>query len=138
MVQAVLASRIDRLPEREKAVLQTAAVIGKEFAACVLRRVAELPEADLAAALQRARILIATGGRHAAPEIETALRDAMALVETTEARAYAPFIHVEGARLARTLGDEAAHQRELREAHQLFTEMGATARAEQVGRELRS
>jgi class 3 adenylate cyclase/tetratricopeptide (TPR) repeat protein len=38
-VQAVLAARIDRLPEREKQVLQTAAVIGKEFSEPVLRRV---------------------------------------------------------------------------------------------------
>jgi class 3 adenylate cyclase len=50
-VQAVLAARIDRLGEREKAVLQTAAVIGKEFAAPVLLRVTEMPEADLTAAL---------------------------------------------------------------------------------------
>jgi hypothetical protein len=30
-VQSVLAARIDRLPEREKRVLQTASVIGKKF-----------------------------------------------------------------------------------------------------------
>jgi AAA ATPase domain/Adenylate and Guanylate cyclase catalytic domain len=34
-VQAVLAARIDRLPEREKRVLQTASVIGKKFSARV-------------------------------------------------------------------------------------------------------
>ncbi len=38
-VQAVLAARIDRLAEDEKRILQTAAVIGKEFAEPVLRRV---------------------------------------------------------------------------------------------------
>ena len=38
-VQALLAARIDRLAEREKQVLQTAAVIGKEFAEPILRRV---------------------------------------------------------------------------------------------------
>ena len=38
-VHAVLAARIDRLGEREKHVLQTAAVIGKEFSEPVLRRV---------------------------------------------------------------------------------------------------
>ena len=38
-VHAVLAARIDRLGEREKHVLQTAAVIGKTFAEPVLRRV---------------------------------------------------------------------------------------------------
>ncbi len=52
-VQAVLAARIDRLAEREKQVLQTAAVIGREFTEPVLRRVVELPEVDLAAALQK-------------------------------------------------------------------------------------
>src|SRR5437773_2963027 len=50
-VQAVLAARIDRLGEREKAVLETAAVIGKEFAEPVLRRVVELSEPELVAAL---------------------------------------------------------------------------------------
>jgi class 3 adenylate cyclase/predicted ATPase len=52
-VQAVLAARIDRLGEREKHLLQTAAVIGKEFSEPVLRRVGELPESDLAAALAK-------------------------------------------------------------------------------------
>ena len=52
-VQAVLAARIDRLAEREKGVLQTAAVIGREFTEPILRRVVELPEAELTAALQR-------------------------------------------------------------------------------------
>jgi predicted ATPase len=52
-VQAVLAARIDRLAEREKQVLETAAVIGKEFTEPVLRRVVELSEIDLTAALQK-------------------------------------------------------------------------------------
>ena len=38
-VQAVLAARIDRLPEREKRLLQTAAVIGKTFSEPLLRQV---------------------------------------------------------------------------------------------------
>jgi adenylate cyclase len=38
-VQAVLAARIDRLPEREKQLLQTAAVIGATFSEELLRRV---------------------------------------------------------------------------------------------------
>src|SRR5262249_10627426 len=41
-VQAVLAARIDRLADHEKVVLQTAAVIGKDFAEPVLHRVAGL------------------------------------------------------------------------------------------------
>jgi adenylate cyclase len=50
-VQAVLAARIDRLAEREKAVLQTAAVVGREFTRPVLAHVAGLPADDLTAAL---------------------------------------------------------------------------------------
>jgi adenylate cyclase len=50
-VQALLAARIDRLPEREKALLQSAAVIGREFSEPVLRRVSGLPDNELAAAL---------------------------------------------------------------------------------------
>jgi adenylate cyclase len=49
-VQAVLAARIDRLSERDKQVLQTAAVIGKEFSEPVLRQVlAEVAPRDAAA-----------------------------------------------------------------------------------------
>jgi len=54
-VQAVLAARIDRLPEREKQLLQTAAVIGKEFSEPVLARVAELPERELRESLAALR-----------------------------------------------------------------------------------
>ncbi|HET8537940.1 MAG TPA: adenylate/guanylate cyclase domain-containing protein, partial [Solirubrobacteraceae bacterium] len=50
-VQAILAARIDRLPEREKAVLQAAAVVGKEFSESILARVTELEPSSLAEAL---------------------------------------------------------------------------------------
>ena len=49
-VQSVLAARIDRLPEREKRVLQTASVIGEKFSEPILSRVADLGD-DLPAAL---------------------------------------------------------------------------------------
>jgi len=61
-----------------------------------------------------------------------ALARAAALVERIHAHAYAPFLSLERARLARLLGDEAAHQRELREALRLFTAMGATGHAERT------
>jgi len=51
-VQVVLAARIDRLPERAKAVLQTAAVVGRELSHAVLQRIADIPEADLAVAIR--------------------------------------------------------------------------------------
>src|SRR5207247_5588795 len=50
-VEAVLAGRIDRLPAREKEVLGTAAVIGKEVPRLILQRVAALSEAELTAAV---------------------------------------------------------------------------------------
>jgi class 3 adenylate cyclase/tetratricopeptide (TPR) repeat protein len=50
-VQAVLAARIDRLTEREKAVLQTAAVIGKEFSESLLAQAAQLERSQLQDAL---------------------------------------------------------------------------------------
>ena len=79
-VQAVLAARIDRLGERDKAVLQVAAVIGKEFAEPVLRRVIAMQQsvamspADLADAL---RVLMAAELIHERavyPEIEYAFK----------------------------------------------------------------
>lgn len=50
-VQALLAARIDRQPEREKHVLQAAAVIGKHCARDLLARVAQLPPPELDDAL---------------------------------------------------------------------------------------
>jgi predicted ATPase len=46
-VQGVLAARIDRLPPEEKALLQTLAVIGKEFSLSLLTRVVEQPEDEV-------------------------------------------------------------------------------------------
>jgi adenylate cyclase len=54
-VQAVLAARIDRLPEREKRLLQVASVIGKDFPELLLAAVAELPADELKAALAALR-----------------------------------------------------------------------------------
>ena len=43
-VQAILAARIDRLPQDEKRLLQTAAVIGTEVPFTLLQAIAEMPE----------------------------------------------------------------------------------------------
>src|SRR5262249_22047565 len=45
--------RIDRLAAREKQVLQTAAVIGKEVPEPALKRVSDAPETDIADALRK-------------------------------------------------------------------------------------
>src|SRR5262249_18039586 len=59
-IHALLAARIDRLQERERRLLQIAAVIGKRFPEVILARIAELSEGELAEALRtlRARDLI--------------------------------------------------------------------------------
>jgi len=54
------------------------------------------------------------------------------------AKSYEPFLHVERAELARLTGDEATRESELREAHRLFTEIGAPIRAAEVAKELAS
>jgi adenylate cyclase len=69
-VRAVLAARIDRLPENRRRVLQTAAVIGKRFARSVLREVLPAPESDLQPILDdlvAAEFLFA-GGTESDPE----------------------------------------------------------------------
>src|SRR3989440_11666331 len=52
-VQAVLASRIDQLADRDKDVLQAAAVVGRDVPIELLRTVVDLPASELAAALER-------------------------------------------------------------------------------------
>jgi adenylate cyclase len=47
VVQSVLAARIDRLPEREKQVLQAASVVGSSFSRSLLGRIHSLPAVDL-------------------------------------------------------------------------------------------
>jgi adenylate cyclase len=91
---------------------------------------------EVPALLARAHVLRLSDGARAAAAIEADLQQAMAVVERMEAHVYTPLIHVERAELARLLGDEAAYQRELREAHRLFVETGATGHAERVGRQL--
>jgi class 3 adenylate cyclase/tetratricopeptide (TPR) repeat protein len=54
-VQALLAARIDRLPERERRVLQTAAVIGKDVRGPILERVVDVSGAELSESLANLR-----------------------------------------------------------------------------------
>ncbi|MGH9008267.1 MAG: BTAD domain-containing putative transcriptional regulator [Acidimicrobiia bacterium] len=51
-VQAVLAARVDRLPERDKTLLQTASVIGRQFSGALAGRVAGLADHELEASLR--------------------------------------------------------------------------------------
>jgi hypothetical protein len=87
---------------------------------------------EVRARLARARVLLTLDGVDARGEVESMLERAQAIVSSTGARAYEPQIHVERARLAGLLSDDVGRQQWLREAHRLFTEMGATGRAERV------
>jgi hypothetical protein len=80
----------------------------------------------------RIRVLLALDGAAARDEVETSLARALAPVHSTGARPYEPQIHVERARLAGLLADPAGRLEWLREAHRLFTELGATGHAERV------
>jgi tetratricopeptide (TPR) repeat protein len=76
-VQAVLAARIDRLPSREKRLLQTAAVIGTEVPFPLLQAIAELPEGALRTGLthlQAAEFLYETS---LFPELEYTFKHAL-------------------------------------------------------------
>jgi class 3 adenylate cyclase/tetratricopeptide (TPR) repeat protein len=52
-VQAVLAARIDRLPPRDKAILQMASVVGKDVPFALLQAIAEQADDELQAAIAR-------------------------------------------------------------------------------------
>ncbi len=86
--------------------------------------------------LTMARVLVRARGAKAKREIDAALARALALVEETGARLYEPFIREEMAELARLTGHEEARRREVREAHRIFTKMGAAGHAARLAAEL--
>ena len=55
-VQGILASRIDRLPPREKELLQTLAIIGREFPLGLIEKIAAIPAAELRAMLSNLQL----------------------------------------------------------------------------------
>ena len=113
-VLAVMAAAHLGLGDREKAL-----ALAEEAIAVCRRRGTRLWE--FSALLTRIRALRETRGVKATREIEAALAEADAWLEMSGAKSYEPFLHVERAELARLSGDEATRQRELREAHRLFT-----------------
>jgi hypothetical protein len=88
------------------------------------------------ALLSSARVLLRTKGHAARGAIEAALGELSRLARQMEMKMVEPFVCVERAELARLKGDEAARLSELREAHRLFTEIGAPIRAAEVAKEL--
>jgi adenylate cyclase len=90
------------------------------------------PESRLALA----GILLEHRGERAAAEIEGALENAQRVAHETGARSYLGEIHERRAALARLRGDQADRIRELREAHDRYTEMGAAGPASRIALEL--
>jgi class 3 adenylate cyclase/tetratricopeptide (TPR) repeat protein len=86
--------------------------------------------------LALARVLSETRGAPAREEIERAIDRAHSVARESGRVEHLPLVHLARAGLARVLRDEASRDRELREAHRLFVEMGATGHAERLEREL--
>jgi len=84
------------------------------------------------AKLALARVRLILDGAAAAGEIEAALDDAIAHARAT----YVPQVHAAYAEIAAMSGDSERHERELRTALALFTEIGATGYARATAREL--
>ncbi|EYS98305.1 ATP synthase subunit beta [Cupriavidus sp. SK-4] len=76
-VQGVLAARIDRLPLAQKELLQTLAVIGKEFPLSLVLRVTGLPEDHLHPLLADLQAADFIYERPAFPEVEYAFKHAL-------------------------------------------------------------
>jgi class 3 adenylate cyclase/tetratricopeptide (TPR) repeat protein len=144
---AATIGREHRLPVFEGGVLATMAAahlrlgdpakalrLAQEAIAVNQRRGSRLYE--FGAQLTRVRSLRELHGIEATKEIEAALAEAEAWLEMSGAKSYEPFLHVERAELARLTGDEATREREFREAHRLFTQIGAPIRAAEVAKEL--
>jgi tetratricopeptide (TPR) repeat protein len=88
------------------------------------------------AKLAQARVLLGSANTTPRIEVEAALARALELAREMGAKAFEPLVHVELAKLAHQLGDEEGSERELREAHRLFTEIGASGHAEHLADEL--
>jgi hypothetical protein len=86
--------------------------------------------------LALALVLLESDGAKARLEVESALASAQRQIDSSGARSRQAYLHEARAGLARLLGDEAAHKRELREAHRLFVDMGATGHAKRLAKEL--
>jgi predicted ATPase/class 3 adenylate cyclase len=91
---------------------------------------------EMHASLALARVLLGSAGTAERDRIEAALARALELAGETGAKSYEPLVHVELAELAGQSGDEDARERELREAHRLFSEIGASGHVERLQAEL--
>jgi tetratricopeptide (TPR) repeat protein len=92
--------------------------------------------AEVFARLTLARVLLAAGDPDLHDEVESAIERAEPCSEETGMRVYLPPLLEVRAALAERRGNPQEAHEKLREAHRLYTEMGATGHAERVAREL--
>jgi predicted ATPase len=78
-VQGILASRIDRLPSVEKEILQTLAVLGREFPLALARQVTAKPDQELERILANLQLGEFIYERPAFPEVEYTFKHALTL-----------------------------------------------------------
>jgi class 3 adenylate cyclase len=76
-LQGLLAGRIDRLPVAEKELLQTLAVLGREFPASLIRSVTQAPEDELERMLSDLQLGEFIHERPALPEVEYTFKHAL-------------------------------------------------------------
>ena len=94
------------------------------------------PTDETYASLALARVLLVSDGAAARAEIEASLSRALELARANEAKIFQPLIHVELAELARQSGNHGDHAEQLRIAHRLFRDIGATGQAKRLEVEL--
>ena len=132
-MQAVLASRIDRLAEREKQVLQTASVIAKQFSEMLLRQVlARVAPLDEVAGDQALATLVAAEFLYEAsvyPQVEYSFKHSLTqeVAQCTQLQARRIRVH---AAVAQALEDTGGNLDErAAEIAQHWAEAGETGRA---------
>ena len=113
-----------------------AGAVSEAAEAAELARHGGTPPYEVMARIELARALLEEGEPTAAERARSALEGAMELIRDTGAVLYEPDVHEQLADVAAAEGDNDARERHLREAHRLFTDFGAPARAEQVQAEL--
>jgi tetratricopeptide (TPR) repeat protein len=78
-VQAILASRIDRLPAAEKELLQTLAVLGREFSSGLIKRVTDKPDDELERMLSELQLAEFIYEQPATGDVEYTFKHALTL-----------------------------------------------------------
>jgi hypothetical protein len=119
------------LEEHEKAIAQARSTLEESVRGGNRR-------AEDVARLTLAHVLLATGDPALHEEVEEIVERAEALCEETGMRVHLPPLLELRAVLAERRGDSQEGRQELREAHRLYTEMGATGHARRLAKELES